>query len=45
MQRVTAELYAKMLDQAIETADLRDTRTGLNPEELRVRAASCGSVL
>lgn len=35
MQRVTAELYAKMLDQAIETADEWNTLATPNPEELR----------
>lgn len=43
LQRVTAELYAKMLDQAIETADQWDTLTGPNPEE-RDAASSAGAL-
>lgn len=35
MQRLTAELYAKMLDQAIETADQWDRLSTPNPEERR----------
>lgn len=35
MQRVTAELYARMLDQAIETADQWDGLSRPSPEETR----------
>ncbi len=38
MQRLTAELYAKMLDQAIETAEHWDRLSTANPEELRHRS-------